>query len=653
MGALGALRILQGQFEQAAKEFPGMMHVIAQAAEDGMHPIVPPAWKNSKPQRSKDGKYPIVPDGLASSDYCPRVWGGDIRREPDELGYPTTHWLRSSFHQHWDLQAALERFDILATESGEIAAEMDDSVLPISKAKLWVKRPQEYWVLLLHHFKQKRRWTLVNAPGEISVTRLLPGFLGPVVANVRIKTFLGGTTETQSAQEGDSYVCWFEDIFLASALAVEELLSKKPRTKEQPWNDDAPETIPDEATLSPANLRSLANAIRAWAEPMEDGTLQTARSTITTMLLLRRIAGAPINEDNRRKQREAKERLKESEELAVKAARLVEDHLQLLTSCADTYGCGHAPQEAIAWLKAAVARQDVRREFVRYRDPYETVRSGWKVARSRMSILADEIDRWVVQLDKAEHAVGQNRPPREASPNLNDKSKPIRLCDRKDDLWGRLRKIVNRAAKVVASHDFDEEHTLDPDNEIDIRTVVVRLRNLGQTRLAAAIQAAFDSLREAAEHYVSCDFELNRRYENKEGDGEWTRNHNLAIDRLEDARNQLVAELHAVVLGEQSPSDYGPAGTKPKATTKEQPLADDVSVEIDLQRFNKGLSKQLLQDLIDYPKGVEHSKNRHGTAQPKTLKERLNANGYEDVAKHIHANKGQISLTGITLQAKK
>ena len=45
--------------------------------------------------------------------------------------------------------------------------------------------------------------------------------------------------------------------------------------------------------------------------------------------------------------------------------------------------------------------------------------------------------------------------------------------------------------------------------------------------------------------------------------------------------------------------------------------------------------------------------DRHGIRQPKTLKERLRDNGYEDVAKHIHTKGGEIFLKEITLKAEK
>ena len=226
MGAREALKVLQGQFEHAAKEFPGMMHIMAQRAKDGMYPIIPGAWKGSPPQqRSKDGMYPIVPDGLASARYCFRAWDKNLHREPDERGYPAWHWLRAPFFQQWDMQVVTDRFDILAKETGEIVAALDDSVLPISKAKLWVRRPAEYWVLLLHHFKLKPHWTIVNHDGTCTSKVWIRGRR---VTRTH-KVLLGGETETRLAKEGESHIYWLDDVFLSSALALGELLSKMPQ----------------------------------------------------------------------------------------------------------------------------------------------------------------------------------------------------------------------------------------------------------------------------------------------------------------------------------------------------------------------------------------------------------------------------------------
>jgi hypothetical protein len=78
-----------------------------------------------------------------------------------------------------------------------------------------------------------------------------------------------------------------------------------------------------------------------------------------------------------------------------------------------------------------------------------------------------------------------------------------------------------------------------------------------------------------------------------------------------------------------------------------------LKVAIHLKNFNRGESKKLLEDLIDsYPRGVIYQEERHGKNQPKTLKERLKGNGYEQVVKCLHIEKGTIYLKNMRLIRK-
>jgi len=147
-----------------------------------------------------------------------------------------------------------------------------------------------------------------------------------------------------------------------------------------------------------ADLRNVAAALRVWATPLEDGTFHTAQHALK-QTGYRREKLAP----------EAAQVLEKHEKAAASAAKLVKDKLYLLTSCADTYGCTSLSQEAIAWLKAAVAQRDSLRAFVRYRDQNisenysDYRRSGMPLVQSPMSILANGIDSWAVELEKAEY----------------------------------------------------------------------------------------------------------------------------------------------------------------------------------------------------------------------------------------------------------
>lgn len=75
-------------------------------------------------------------------------------------------------------------------------------------------------------------------------------------------------------------------------------------------------------------------------------------------------------------------------------------------------------------------------------------------------------------------------------------------------------------------------------------------------------------------------------------------------------------------------------------------------IEIDLSCFNKGPSKNLLEDLIAHPGGVNFDPKHHGKQQPLTLKQVLKRSKYADIAKHISLTKGKISVNGIQLSKK-
>ncbi len=79
-----------------------------------------------------------------------------------------------------------------------------------------------------------------------------------------------------------------------------------------------------------------------------------------------------------------------------------------MTSCANTYGCSKLSQNAIDWLKAAIAKEDSVQAFVFYRDAqiknYDpTLRISMRPVQSPMHRLADEMDGWAAEMEKAEH----------------------------------------------------------------------------------------------------------------------------------------------------------------------------------------------------------------------------------------------------------
>ncbi|MCP4611126.1 MAG: hypothetical protein GY845_20650 [Planctomycetes bacterium] len=65
-------------------------------------------------------------------------------------------------------------------------------------------------------------------------------------------------------------------------------------------------------------------------------------------------------------------------------------------------------------------------------------------------------------------------------------------------------------------------------------------------------------------------------------------------------------------------------------------------IEINLDNFSKGPSKQLLMDLASCPSGVPYSMTLHGKKQPSTLKERLEDNGYGHFKIFFHRKRNRI-----------
>lgn len=192
--AIAKLGVLQRQFEEAYKKVPELGHVVV--------------------QRGEDGTYPILQDGLECA--CSRHpglltrWEAGMYRGPEERGYPTKHWLRFFDSGKVDACAALhlmDEFDDLASRAGAIAATLDDTILPVSKADLWVTSPTEYWVLLLHHVHPPKRWTLAYPK-----TKTIPR--------------TGEESEQRPAKKGEPYFCWLSNLYLESALACGELVSR-------------------------------------------------------------------------------------------------------------------------------------------------------------------------------------------------------------------------------------------------------------------------------------------------------------------------------------------------------------------------------------------------------------------------------------------
>ncbi len=192
---MNQLEILQDQFNAAAKEFPGMMHTISQQSKEGFDPIL------------SSGNIWDSPD-------CLYVWMADKPREPEEQGYPTSHWLERSILQKWNVLAAYDVFCSVADEAGKLLIDIAPK-MPELKG-LWVEGEAEYWVLALHRLNPRPEWTTIIPGGKTLLT--------------------GNEPESREAQPGESFISIMDNVFLQSALACAELLK---RTKETPAKTDS------------------------------------------------------------------------------------------------------------------------------------------------------------------------------------------------------------------------------------------------------------------------------------------------------------------------------------------------------------------------------------------------------------------------------
>lgn len=169
------------------------MHIVAQRSEDGIDPIVPDMLKNS----------------------C-RLWDEEIGRWPrhdDERGYPTKHWLlfvgSISQSELSESQRMANNYDMLgqfcklASEAGKTVGAMDNNILPINKNELWVRDPEEYWLLLLHRLypPQHDFWFAPkdeNTPNNLTLSR-------------------------RQARDNEPYIAVIDNVFLSSAMACGRL----------------------------------------------------------------------------------------------------------------------------------------------------------------------------------------------------------------------------------------------------------------------------------------------------------------------------------------------------------------------------------------------------------------------------------------------
>lgn len=168
-----------------------MEHVISQRSKEGFDPIL--SWEES--WNSPGSLYD---------------WTTDRPRKPEEQGYPTSHWLRRSILQKWDILEAYDVFRSLANEAGKLLVNIAPKI-PELKG-LCVEDEAEYWVLALRRLNLRPKWTTIIPSGK-------------TILNVN-------KPECRKAQPGESFVSIMDSVFLQSALTCSEMLKLPEKSAE-------------------------------------------------------------------------------------------------------------------------------------------------------------------------------------------------------------------------------------------------------------------------------------------------------------------------------------------------------------------------------------------------------------------------------------
>jgi len=117
------------------------------------------------------------------------------------------------------------------------------------------------------------------------------------------------------------------------------------------------------------------------------------------------------------------------------------------------------------------------------------------------------------------------------------------------------------------------------------------------------------------------------------------------IDKLKKELRFCVKEAGEERQRQQQPPKHVTAsggGVDGRQGTKKTKDETNGTIEIQLDRFSKGKSKQLLQDLASCPSGVTYNPTQHGKKQPDTLKERLKGTEYKLYRDFFHRKGNRI-----------
>jgi hypothetical protein len=194
------IKILQGQFEEAAKQYPGLRHTIVQRSKEGLDP-------ETTALEYEHGN--IDPD----ADYYVYRWSEYIDREPNETGYPSWHFLSRPSPQVWNVRHAEGLALVLAEEAGKCLIALPEL------EGLMIDNSAERWFLALHRIYPCTKLVYDSPPSEFHPT--IP----------RLK--LSGSW--REAEPGEAYIEKLDNVFLKSAMLCGKLLASKqePEEKEQ------------------------------------------------------------------------------------------------------------------------------------------------------------------------------------------------------------------------------------------------------------------------------------------------------------------------------------------------------------------------------------------------------------------------------------
>lgn len=139
------LEILQKRFNEMAKRFPGLIHILI-------------VW----PKNKKEPK--LRPEYVPTQDNLLTIWGhGLIRESKPERNMK--HWLIKPHHELWNNKDASENLHNLAEKAGRVLLEngflrhlkLSDYIFKLSQKKLSNNRKAQLWVLVVHELGNAKR----------------------------------------------------------------------------------------------------------------------------------------------------------------------------------------------------------------------------------------------------------------------------------------------------------------------------------------------------------------------------------------------------------------------------------------------------------------------------------------------------------------